>query len=279
MNTALKLKPNEHKIIYGMPSEEYHALQRFSASGIKKLLVSAQDFWTSSWMNPDRYESKSDAFQLGTAYHTRILEGARIFNQRYAVAPVCDKRTTAGKQVYAEWLSKNSTAEPIDERVYKEINNAAANTCPLFSGGKSEVTILWDDDITGVPMKARLDYIKSGIIPDLKTFSNPNGTSIDRLIANHIVKYRYHVQAAIYNEALPDHEFFFVFQQTGQENNCIVKRFPSDLLLADQGRKLARFGIDKFADMYRKFGTKPWVDEFNNDPFTDDSFPLYALED
>lgn len=276
-NTALKSPDTGRQVVYDMPAEEYHKLERFSASGIKKILTSAQDFWTTSWMNPDKYEPKSDVFSLGTAYHTRILEGREVFDQRYAVKPECDKRTTAGKAIYAEWREKFPDAEEIDERTYGEINNAAAIT--QFSGGKAEVTVLWDDEETGVPMKSRLDYLNPGVISDLKTFSNPHGMDLNRLLASHIVKYKYHVQTAVYRTAVPEHDFTFVFQQVGAANNCIVREFPSDLLLADAGRNLMRFGINRFAEMYGKFGTKPWYDTFKDEAFTDESFPLYALEE
>lgn len=267
----------DRKLIYNMPAEEYHSLQRFSASGIKKLLVSAQDFWSSSWMNPDRYETKSDVFNLGTAYHTRILEGREVFDRRYAVKPECDRRTNIGKAIYEKFQSEHPNAECIDQRVYDEINKAEA--IKLFQDGKPEVTVIWDDEETGVPMKSRLDYLKPRKIDDLKTFSNSSGMDLNRLLAKHIVQYGYHVQQAVYTTAVPEHEFTFIFQQVGQANNCIAKPFPSTLLLADKGRNLMRFGINKFADMYRTFGTKPWFDTFEVAPFTDESFPLYALED
>lgn len=273
---------NGRQIIYGMPSEEYHSLQRLSASGIKKILVSAQDFWFQSWLNPNKREVKSDAFNLGTAYHTRILEGFDEFKRRYAVKPDCDRRTKEGKDLYNQWRSFYPNADEIDQQSFDDINSAAERIekdFDYFKGGNSEISILWNDDETNVPMKARLDYLKPGLIPDLKTFSNASGMDIDRLLARHIVQYKYHVQSEVYRSIFPDHDFVFVFQQTGGINNFIVKPFPQDLLLADRGRQLMRIGINKFSDCYRKFGTKEWIDEREVKPFTDMDFPMYALEE
>lgn len=271
------------EIIYDLPAADYHKLERLSASGIKKILVSAQDFYQSSWLNPNKREVKSDAFNLGTAYHTRILEGSNEFRRRYAIKPDCDRRTTEGKSIYNQWKNLYPNAEEIDQNTFNDINSAAEyieNNFDYFKGGNSELSILWEDEETGVPMKARLDYLKPGLIPDLKTFSNTSGMDIDRLLARHIVQYKYHVQAEVYRSLFPDHDFVFVFQQVGGVNNCIVKPFPSDLLLADKGRYLMRVGINKFADCYRKFGsTQPWIDEFDIKPFTDECFPIYALEE
>lgn len=269
----------DRKIIYDMTAEEYHALQRFSASGIKKILVSAQDFWSSSWMNPDKREYKSDAFNVGTAYHTRILEGMQVFDRRYAIKPECDKRTTAGKQIYANWLLQHPGAEPIDAELYTDILAAKANEIEHFTGGKAEASILWDDEETGVPMKTRLDYLKPGQIVDLKTFSNTGSMDINRLIANHIVKYNYYTQAAVYSVAMPNHDFTFVFQQTGNVNNCLVRKFPKDLLLMDQGQKKMREGINKFRYMFEKYGCNPWYDEDKISSFEDSSFPLWSYDE
>jgi hypothetical protein len=269
------------EIIYDMPAKEYHDLPRFSSSGIKKILVSANDFWVSSWMNPNRKEQTSDTFNVGTAYHTRILEGEEVFDKRYAVAPDVDRRTKDGKATYLAWLEANPEAEAIDLETCVQIEKAAhrLEETKMFSDGKPEVSILWTDDETGVPMKARLDYLTDSRILDLKTFSNSQGSDIMRLVANHMIKYRYHVQAAIYNGLFPDREMLFVFQQTGDVNNFIVRSLPQETLIADQGRKLARQGIRKFADMYRKYGTSPWYDDFGIGKFDDMDFPLYALEE
>lgn len=281
--TALKSEQiNGKKIVYDMPAEQYHKLERLSASGIKKLLVSSQDFWASSWMNKNKREVKSDAFNLGSAYHTRILEGPNEFRRRYAVKPECDRRTKEGKELYAQWRSMYPNAEEIERESVDDINSAAEyieKNFDYFKGGHAEVSILWNDDETGVPMKSRLDYLKPGLIPDLKSFSNTSGMDLNRLIAKHIVGYKYHVQFEVYRSLFPDYEVIPVFIQTGGINNVIARPFPNDLLLASKGRDLMRFGINKFRDNYEKFGTSPWFDELSVEAFTDESFPLYALEE
>ena len=265
-----------NEIIKNMPFDEYLSLKRLSASGIKKLLVSSQDFWTSSWMNPNKREYKSDAFNLGTAYHTRILEGESVFNYRYAMIEKVDGRTKEGKAYKKSWALEHPNANPIDEETYADINNAMACNLEQFQGGDSEVTILWNDSETNTPMKARIDYLKAGNIYDLKTFSNDNA-DINQLIVRNITDYKYHVQAAVYCEALPEHDFTFVFQQTGQVNNCLVKHLPSNLMITESGRQLMRKGINKFAEKYLEFGDKPWYDPIFIEEFTDEQFPIWAL--
>lgn len=73
-------------VYFDLPEDDYHALPRLSASGIKDLQVSIEDFWARSWMNPRRHESDTDtiAKTMGRAYHKRILEGRAAFQAAYA---------------------------------------------------------------------------------------------------------------------------------------------------------------------------------------------------
>lgn len=316
------------QLIENMPSEEYHALKRFNASGSKKLAVSAQDFWVSSWMNPDKYESEKEVFNLGTAYHVRILEGSQSFTQRYApdfdksahpqalvtVADIKSAIETIGAKatgkVKADHIAQllyldpdakilddmterhaalNAGRELLPPRVFRQINAAGdriESTPEIYKyleGSKTEVTILWEDKETGVPMKARMDRRREDLILDLKTFSNPSDIPIGKLTAMHIAKYKYHVQMAVYREAeraLTGNaiDAAFIFQQTGDANNCLVRRFPETLLLAQQGRDIMCAGINKFRDMYQKFGESPWFDEVDDSPCRDEDFPMYVFE-
>lgn len=111
-----------------------------------------------------------------------------------------------------------------------------------FSGGYPEVSIFWTDPEYGIPMKARLDYLKRAAVVDLKTFENVNGMPIDKAIARTVANYKYHIQAKLYLEAVRQakrliregkvfgevepafldalqksdgHTFMFVFQQKG----------------------------------------------------------------
>jgi len=279
------------QIIKNMPAEEYHALKRFSASGIKKILVSAQDFWKGSWMNPEPYKDESDAMNLGSAYHTRILEGEKAFMNTYAVPPECDKRTKEGKATYAAWSAINANKKPIEEHLWKHIISAGeriesdATLKDYFHGGDAEVTVLWDDESTGVPMKARFDYIKQAKkkLNDLKTFSNSSGHDLERLIPTSIKKYKYHVQLAVYDEAYkmafneePDITLFF--QQAGNVNNIVIKKFPQSTLMFQVGQIEARKGVEKFAEMYRKFNTNQWFDDIIIGPLKDEDFPAWAYD-
>jgi len=72
-------------IYFAMPEAEYLALPRLSKSGIKKLRISAADFWASSWLNPnqrvmtpEQERKRQMAMVIGRAYHCARLEPERF---------------------------------------------------------------------------------------------------------------------------------------------------------------------------------------------------------
>ena len=74
-------------IYHGMDEDEYHAIPRLSASGVKNILVSPMTFWSRSWLNTNKEENDENKFLLkGRAYHARVCEGFKHFSERYVYA-------------------------------------------------------------------------------------------------------------------------------------------------------------------------------------------------
>jgi hypothetical protein len=71
-----------------------------------------------------------------------------------------------------------------------------------FTGGHPEVSIFWYDERTGVPMKARLDYIKMNHLVDLKSFGNRMNKPIQRAIDMAISNEKYFIPVVVYLEAI-----------------------------------------------------------------------------
>ena len=69
-----------------------------------------------------------------------------------------------------------------------------------FKGGYAEVTFIWYDERTGVPMKARVDYLKIKRHIDLKTIGNQRERSIENAIRFEIAGYHYNIQPRVYLE-------------------------------------------------------------------------------
>ena len=204
----------------------------------------------------------------------------------------------------SKYLAKHEGKEFLNKKTMRRIAFAAAcieedaRLKALLSGGFPEVTILWTDEETGVPMKARLDYWKPDAIPDLKTFSNQYGKPLNRAVAGNVANYKYHIQVAVYHEAVaqavklakgknpkafyqtspgqylkivsraqidflkeisPEPDFWFIFQQTGIAPLTIARRFPRELLLLDKARADMRRGMELFVQFYNNREAKYWA--------------------
>jgi hypothetical protein len=96
----------------------------------------------------------------------------------------------------------------ITDEAYEQIEIAAKmieadpEVRHAFTGGHAEVVLIWYCPKTGVPMKARCDYLKLKAIVDLKTVANQQGRSIERAIAYEVANYRYAIQPSVYVEGV-----------------------------------------------------------------------------
>jgi len=98
-------------VYHDMPDETYHAIPRLSASGVKNLLVSPMTFWSRSWMNKER-DNEGPHFDLGKAYHARILEGREVFEKRFAfeLDPADHVEALAKGDDYKAWIRAHNEA-------------------------------------------------------------------------------------------------------------------------------------------------------------------------
>lgn len=259
----------EPGIYFDMPEDVYHAVPALSTGGIKQMASSPMLFWAQcKWMNPDYQErEEKEHFDVGHAYHCRILEGRDQFWERFALyldkssiegllestdqiktaiekageKPVTrvptgeeipDPKTGEMKPVLRaakkeDWIAQLLELEPdaqiwsvleeqyaaehagktmIGHNTFKQLEFAAAmierdpELGPALRGGWPEVSLFWICAKTGVPMKARVDYLKLKMMVDLKTVQNSHDKSIERVIASDIASRRYVIQPAVYFE-------------------------------------------------------------------------------
>ena len=72
----------------------------------------------------------------------------------------------------------------------------------LVTGGASEVTILWTCPDTGIPMKARIDKLKTEYFVDLKSFANSKDKPVNQAIADQVQYYQYYLSMRVYQVAI-----------------------------------------------------------------------------
>lgn len=246
-------------IYFGVPFEEYDKIDRLSKSRIKKILVSAADFWADSWLNPkpirltpEQEKRRKIAQLLGKAYHCARLE-PETFHERYvreiSQADFADREGFLGTATAIEaelfergqpkkskdddgvlgqakrlaalgyegpiWHIEQAAweaerhgriaipAEAFDQIVIDMERLAAVpEVHDALSRGMPEVVILYDCPETGLPMKARLDWLRGDGWVEFKSFANPNGKPLEQCLLDAIKFNGYYIDVAAYHEAV-----------------------------------------------------------------------------
>jgi hypothetical protein len=349
-------------IYFNMPEEQYHAIPALSTGGTKTLAASPMRYWaTCLWLNPEYAEYKAeqeakrkedDHFDVGHAYHARILEGRDAFTAKYAVALdkkdypnalVTDEdikaafpegvkpRGKSKRERFDHLLTLDATVELWDDlkkahadanegrlmisaKTWKSLEIAAAmierdpELGKMITGGWPEVSLFWICAKTGVPMKARVDYLKLKAMIDLKTVAGGE-KSPENIVRNTIANYRYGIQPVIYLEGgravrelvrqgdaaidgTPEQvawarkwaehriadEWFWIFQQKGIAPIARGVHWPrmgTTHTILDGLVTLMKRRFRTFAEAY---GTDPWLDIAPVYDLADEDLPPWACE-
>lgn len=167
-------------------------------------------------------EPETPSLVFGRAAHKFILEQTD-FDKEFAVAPVCDRRTTKGKETWINFceLSKGKdiiTSDDFDViwDMYQAIERNPIAVQLLT--GEHEQSFFWTDPETGEAVKCRPDclteYEGKKYIVDYKTTASCEDGAFERSCK----KYGYQLQAGMYREGLfqntfEEYGFAFVAQE------------------------------------------------------------------
>jgi exodeoxyribonuclease VIII len=140
---------------------------------------------------------------MGHAVHCLALEPEK-FDERFAVAPKVDRRTTAGKVAWAEYLADCEGKTILDEQDHADAVACvqALNNHPEFAAIMAQprrVEVEYQFDLFGHRFKARLDCVIDSmrLILDIKTTDDASPHKWQWSA----VDYGYHRQAFIYQGA------------------------------------------------------------------------------
>lgn len=294
-------------------------------TAIHKRILEGGEAFARAYAVPPSMEDFPDALDGGEALRERC--GELGLKKSGTIAEMCDRIREAdpGAVLWPEIMETFRAAsadriiiKPDDAAMIKRIGDMVG-THPtarnVFAGGHPEVSVFWNDEETGVPMKARFDYLRPREIVDLKSFSNTTGLPLEQAVTRAIASRLYHVQAAIYldaahqarqfcmhgrafhhGDALPDDRwladfakcaepsrFFFVFVETGAANNVIVRELVRavsgiETMVYLSGMKIYRAGVETYLRCQEQYGTRPWADHQPVRAMTDENFPLWAQE-
>lgn len=224
---------------------------------------------------------ETDALVFGSALHCLILEPEQ-FDDKYAVKPVCDRRTKLGKELYAEFLEESEGKTIITQEQHTAVHGIAKSLAnhPLVSnmlqGGESEVSYFADDSFYQVTRKCRLDYFKNGTIIDIKTCTDASPQGFLRSV----IKYNYHLQASYYldtvNMSGEDTAKDFVFVAVENTFPYAVGVYKLDQQSLNAGRNRYKAALTKLAEF--KTSDKP-VETFGySQSLVELELPLWELE-
>lgn len=257
-------------IIDGLPNAEYHAHPALGSTSLKTLATRTPAHYQHEQANPRH----TDAFDLGTAAHSLILEGD----------------TTNLDIIEANnWLTKDAkTAKaashaagriPLLTKDYQQIQAmhdavmAHPTARTLLTGHRPEASVFWEED--GLELKCRPDAWQAHTIADLKTTRTADPNEFGRTAAD----FGYHQSAAHYidgvkaatGETLP---FLFILVEKTAPYLVSVVELDEDAL--DLGRQLN----DRAKRIYRECTeTGRWPGYPTPEPVSLPMWAIYKAED
>lgn len=273
-------------IFHDMPNEQYHRNIAAGSSGLKLLDQSPRHYWQ-QYINPDREhdDESTPAQKLGKATHTAILEPA-AFDDRYTVMPDdLDRRTNAGKQVWAEILE--SGKEPLKQSQWDQIvgMSTAVHAHPVMKtimgcNPLFETSMFWLDADTGAPCKIRPDLcimpckaFPNGLIVDVKTTGDASPAEFGRMAWN----WDMHLQSALYTDGFQTivgtdqpPPFLWLAVEKEAPFACAFYRAPPDLLDYGAGE------VARLLDIFMQCMTADWWPAYET-TIQDLQLPTWAL--
>lgn len=206
------------KTLERLTNQQYRERPAISRSNLFKIAKSPFHFIY------DMEHKKTDTASLlfGRAAHKYILEKDH-FNDEFAIAPDCDRRTKAGKEEYMAFCLDNSGKDIISQSDMDTIMEMAAviDLHPIarqLLTGLTETSFFWTDETTGEQCKCRPDclseYEGEKFIVDYKTTDSCEDGKFERSCR----KYGYKLQSGMYTEGVfqnlfDQYRFAFVAQE------------------------------------------------------------------
>lgn len=202
----------EPGVYENVPPEDYFSWDAVSNSKLNLLRRSPMHY-------KHGYPESTPAMRLGSLVHSGVLEPLAIakryvFMPDYASHP--DNKTAKGDRSFSSSTSFVKSMEDQfrkfhhdKEVVSEEDYNTMVGMATALSGnavardllrdGRSEVSVVWIDEDTGLTCKARADWLRPGVMVDLKTTQDVGE------FERSVVRYGYHRQMAFYERGLSAH--------------------------------------------------------------------------
>lgn len=233
-----------------MTEKEYRSHPAVSRSELWKMNESPEKF---KWYR-EHPLTPTPALVFGQVTHKLLLQ-PETFLDEFIVAPICDRRTKAGKEEYEAFLATVGERTVISQDDYDRALDmvTAVRMHPLanrFLQGGTEIPYFWTDEMTGESCKCRLDCLHEEddcmYIVDYKTTVN---AATDIFSNKDVWRYGYAFQAAMYSEGVMHDplrniterpRFVFIAQEKQAPYSVNVIAVPDEVMLA---------GLDKYREL------------------------------
>lgn len=254
----------------GVSNRDYHADPALGSTSLKTLATRTP----AHYIHDKTHPKFSDAFTLGTAAHSLILEGDTtgievVFADNWLTKAAKEAKAAAlaaGKQPL---LAKEMTQ--VQAMQYAVMNHPTARE--LFTGHKAEQSVFWDED--GLMLKCRPDAWKPGQLIDLKTTVNADPREFGKTAHN----FGYHQSAAHYIDGVKEatgEELPFAFVLVEKTAPYLVSVVELDWEAIDLGRALN----DRAKRTYRECtASGKWPGYPPADPIELPTYAVHETED
>lgn len=253
-----------------MTNKEYHADPALGSTSLKTLALKTP----AHYQHDKQHPKFSDAFTLGTAAHSLILEDD---TSNIVVVEAENWLTKAAKEAKAAALAAGKQPLLTKEIAQVWAMNDSVMTHPVasryFINHKAEQSVFWEED--GLILKCRPDAWLPGVIVDLKTTVDANPNEFGKTAFN----YGYFMSAAHYIDgvkAATGEDVKFVFVNVEKTAPYLVSVTEIDDVALDYGRQM----LDRAKRIYREC-TKSgrWLGYPTAEPVGLPMYAVYQLDD
>lgn len=240
---------HDPKIVLDLSNEQYHSGPEVSKSGLDLVDKGPYYYWD-RYLNPNRPEERRrDAFVIGEAVHTMVLEPEKIETTIAVYPPNIrgEKRKKFQEENEGKLLLTASIYAKAEGMAEAVRNHPLASQ--LLSGpGRAEQSIFWTWS-QNIPVRCRIrpDWVTGdGVLVDLKTTKSVRPASFIKSVE----LFRYHVQAGFYSEGyfrafgVPPKKFVFIaVEKIPPYHVGVFEMTMDDIRL---GRQMAALDLQKY---------------------------------
>lgn len=244
---APDLEIDENCFVTNMPIEAYHSWPNsISNSGLNQVARSLAHYKHRSSFKQTR------PMEIGTAFHTALLEPERFKKEYMIVEQINDRRKSEYKEAAKVYGNDCTLTESEGNSVLTMLRSVMDNPDAMDvmdREGWAELSAFARDPETGILMRARFDWITSdGRALDVKKTQDARERSFQKSIH----AYRYYCQDAMYShvyelitgEPLEKYEFLAIEEQPP----CANVVYELDVLAKKYGWDEYRAALTKYAE-------------------------------